>query len=314
MRRIGAIVNPLSGNGLGGHLTTWLRLRLGEQLDVLEIHEGVDIAAWARQMERFGCERILVLGGDGTIRAAAEAMVGMDVPLALVATGTNNNIARALGLPNDPHEAAEVGLVGNADWISAGRINGYFFLEGAGIGLEAELWPVGEAVVRRRFREVLDRPLAVARTVPVAVEVELEEPDFHQTVSAFTMTISNVAVTGAHLPMAPGVDIRDAALYLSIYRSMGPLGTLRTGLDLARRRAVRPEFVSRHPFLRGRLSASEPLNVHADGSLIGTMPVEIESIPRAVRVIVANPPSTTTGPADPAADQAGGGGSPVGMA
>jgi diacylglycerol kinase (ATP) len=313
MRRIGAIVNPQSGNGLGGHLTTWLRLRLGEQLDLLEIHEGVDIAAWASQMERVGCERILVLGGDGTIRAAAEAMVGIDVPLGLVATGTNNNIARALGLPNDPHEAAEVGLVGNAEWISAGRINGYFFLEGAGIGLEAELWPVGEAVVRRRFREVLDGPLALARTVPVAVEVELEEPDFHQTVSAFTMTISNVAVTGAHLPMAPGVDIRDAALYLSIYRSMGPLGTLRTGLDLARRRAVRPEFVSRHPFLRARLRASEPLNVHADGTLIGSLPVEIESIPRAVRVVV---PDTlpTTGTATAADDSARGAGSSVGTA
>ena len=78
----------------------WLRLRLGEQLDLLEITQGVDLAGWARQREALGVERILVFGGDGTFRAVADAMEGMELPLALVATGTNNNISRALGLPN----------------------------------------------------------------------------------------------------------------------------------------------------------------------------------------------------------------------
>jgi diacylglycerol kinase family enzyme len=289
MRRIGAIVNPNSGQGLGGRLERWLKLRLGEELDLLELAPGVDIPEWARHEVSLGCERILAFGGDGTFRAVAEALLGIDVRLGLVATGTNNNIARALGLPPDPHEATEIALTGSSEWISAGRINGYFFLEGAGIGLEAELWPVGEAVVRRRFREVLEGPLALARTIPAAVEIDLEDPDFHETVSAYTMTISNVAVTGAHLPLAPDADIRDPQLYLNVYRSLGPMGTLRTGFDLARKRAVRPEFVSRHPFMRGRISGSEPLNVHADGSLIGTLPVEVESIPNAIRVVVPEP-------------------------
>jgi diacylglycerol kinase (ATP) len=279
-------VNRGSGRGRGGHMERWLRLRLGEQLDLLEIAEGVDLGGWARERAALGVERILVFGGDGTFRAVAEAMEGMELPLALVATGTNNNISRALGLPDDPYEATEIGLAGSADWISAGRINGYFFLEAAGIGLEAEMWPVGEAVVRRRFRDAIEGPLAMARTVPAAVEIELEDPDFKDTVSAWTMTITNVAITGAHLPLAPDVDIRDPALYLIVYKSFGPMGTLRTGVDLARKRAIRPEFVSRYPFMRARIRASEPLNVHADGTLIGTLPIDVVAIPRAVRVVM----------------------------
>jgi diacylglycerol kinase (ATP) len=292
MRRIGAIVNPGSGSGLGGRMERWLRLRLGEELDLLEVSFGVDLGAWIRHRAGLGFERILAFGGDGTFRAVAEAMEGMELPLALIATGTNNNIARTLGLPLDPHEATEIGLAGSAQWITAGRINGYFFLEAAGIGLEADLWPVGEAMIRRRFREAIEGPLALARTVPAAVEVELEEPDFKETVSAYTMTISNVPVTGAHLPLAPDADIRDPALYLNIYRSLGPMGTLRSGMDLARGRPMRPEFVSRHPFMRARIRASEPLTVHADGSLIGTLPVEVESIPHAVRVVMPDPADT----------------------
>jgi hypothetical protein len=38
--------------------------------------------------------------------------------------------------------------------------------------------------------------------------------------------------------------------------------------------------------MRGRLRASEPLNVHADGILIGTLPVEIEAVPNAIRVVM----------------------------
>jgi diacylglycerol kinase (ATP) len=307
MGRIGAIVNPNSGQGRGGQLERWLKLRLGDELDLLELAPGVDIPAWASHEVALGCRRILAFGGDGTFRAVAEALLGIDVELGLVATGTNNNIARELELPSDPHEATEIALTGRSEWISAGRINGYFFLEGADISLEAELWPAAEAVVRRRFRDVLGGPLALARTVPAAVHIELEGPDFEETVSAYTMTISNIAITGAHLPLAPDADIRDPGLYLNVYRSMGPMGTLRTGLDLSRKRPVRTEFVSRHPFMRGRISASEPLNVHADGSLIGTVPVEVESLPDAVRV-VAPPPAhqraaaaATQGPQDAAA-------------
>jgi diacylglycerol kinase (ATP) len=286
MGRIGAIVNPNSGQGLGGRLERWLKLRLGEQLDLLELAPGVDIPGWARHEVGIGCDRILAFGGDGTFRAVAEALIGIDVQLGLVATGTNNNIARALDLPSDPHEATEIALTGRSEWISAGRVNGYFFLEGAGIGLEADIWPAAEAVVRRRFRDVLAGPLALAGTTPAAVHIELEGPDHEETVSAWTMTISNVAITGAHLPLAPDADIRDPRLFLNVYRSLGPMGTLRTGLDLSRKRPVRPEFVSRHPFLRARISASEPLNVHADGSLIGTLPIEVEALPNAIRVVM----------------------------
>jgi hypothetical protein len=70
------------------------------------------------------------------------------------------------------------------------------------------------------------------------------------------------------------------------------MGTLRSGVDLARGRPMRPEFVSRHPFMRARIRASEPLTVHADGSLIGTLPVEVQSIPHAVRVVMPDPAHT----------------------
>ena len=285
MAQIGVVLNPHSGHGAAAPMSRWLKRRLRDQLDLIEVGGDVDVATWARRRAETGYERIVVIGGDGTFRSVASALVGLEVPIGLVATGTNNNISRALGLPPDPYEATEIALAEDADWITAGRVNGYVFFEEASIGLEAQLWPVGEAFVRHRLREALDGPLALATNEPTAVDVTLTDPAYRETVAAYTMSISNIAVTGAHLPIAPGHDIREPDLWLTIYHEMGPIGMLRTIDELIHHQPVPAQFVSRHPFKRAKINAADPLPVSADGTKLGTLPIEVEAIPHAIRVV-----------------------------
>lgn len=291
MAQIAVIMNPLSGHGAAAAMSRWLKRRLRGRAELIEVTPDVDVAMWAREQARAGCERIVIIGGDGTFRSVASALVGSDTPIGLVATGTNNNISRALGLPVDPYEATEIALTEQAEWITAGRVNGYVFFEEASIGLEAELWPVGEAFVRHRVREAIEGPLAVATTEPTAVTIELSEPDYRETVAAYTMSISNIAITGAHLPIAPGHDIREPELWLTVYHQMGPVGMMRTIEQLARHQPVPAQYVSRHPFKRAKLKARDPLPVSADGTMLGTLPIDVEAIPRAIRVVFAPAPA-----------------------
>lgn len=57
-------------------------------------------------------DRLAVAGGDGTIGAVAELAGRLDVPLAVIPTGTANDFARAYGLPADPREAAALAATG----------------------------------------------------------------------------------------------------------------------------------------------------------------------------------------------------------
>lgn len=288
MSRVVVVLNPMSGHGTAAHLASWLKRRLRNDLELVEVRAGVDVGAAARRHAEAGCERVLVIGGDGTFRSVASALIGTEVPLGLVATGTNNNISRALGLPSDPYEATEVALADDSEWITAGRVNGYVFFEEASVGLEARLWPAGEAFVRHRVRELMEAPIALATNEPTAVNVELRDPDYVDTVAAYTMSISNIAVTGAHLPIAPGHDIREPDLWLTLYHGMGPVGMMRTIDELLHHAPVPAQFVSRHPFKRARVTAADPLPVCADGTPIGTLPIEVEAIVRAVRVVFAS--------------------------
>ncbi|MEU4261880.1 diacylglycerol kinase family protein [Streptomyces sp. NPDC025273] len=93
---------------------------------------------------REGTSLVVVCGGDGTIRAAAEALAGTGIPLAVVPCGTGNLLARNLGLPVKPAEALTVALRGAPHRMDLGRIEGdgmatAHFTVMSGAGLDAAM-------------------------------------------------------------------------------------------------------------------------------------------------------------------------------
>ncbi|MET9466090.1 diacylglycerol kinase family protein [Streptomyces sp. NPDC006544] len=67
---------------------------------------------------------VVVCGGDGTLRACADALAGTGIPLAVVPCGTGNLLARNLGLPMDPATALDESLSGDSYGIDVGRVRG----------------------------------------------------------------------------------------------------------------------------------------------------------------------------------------------
>lgn len=106
----------------------------------------------ARQALAEGATLLCPLGGDGTVRAVAETLIGVDAALGIVPAGTGNLLARNLGLPvrRDPAAAVRRVLLGRDRQIDVGRIavdrtgdgsdlSEHVFLIMCGLGLEAEM-------------------------------------------------------------------------------------------------------------------------------------------------------------------------------
>jgi diacylglycerol kinase (ATP) len=111
---------------------------------------GID-AAWHRvpkarmatkaveQAVEDGAEVVVVCGGDGTVRAASQALVGSTVSMAVVPAGTANLFATGLGLPTQPADIVDLIMSGSRFAIDSGVCNDLTFNVMAGTGFDAAM-------------------------------------------------------------------------------------------------------------------------------------------------------------------------------
>jgi diacylglycerol kinase (ATP) len=130
------------GKTLGGGLGE-LRAALTEagvdDVEWSEIAKSREAPKQIKRLLKHGVDRIIVWGGDGTVRRCIDAIVseGADAELAILPAGTANLLANGLGVPIDLREALGVALQGNLRTIDVGVINGECFAVMAGTGFDA---------------------------------------------------------------------------------------------------------------------------------------------------------------------------------
>ncbi|AVV48057.1 diacylglycerol kinase family protein [Streptomyces sp. ID05-04B] len=197
---------------------------------------------------RDGAELVVVCGGDGTLRAAADALAGTGVPLAVVPCGTGNLLARNLGLPLSPTDALDAALRGTPRRIDLGRIEGdalpaSHFAAMSGAGLDAAIMEHTDD----RAKSVLGWPayllagIGTLRTPRMRLTVRLDDaPALHRT--ARMVLIGNVGTVQGGTTLLPAARPDDGLLDLLLLDPRGVGGWMRALATLVRggARAPRP--------------------------------------------------------------------------
>jgi len=117
---------------------------------VLETSAADPGASLARRAVTAGAGLVFAVGGDGTVRACAEALAGTEIPLAIVARGTANLAARALRLPRRLGAALAVGFGGRERRIDLATADGMTFAAMAGLGVDAAVVAAAPAWLKSR--------------------------------------------------------------------------------------------------------------------------------------------------------------------
>ncbi len=138
------IVNPIAGNGYAGrHIDEVRQMIEVNRIDAEVVTtEGVGHATeLARDFVEKGFTYIAPVGGDGTINESAQAVVGHDdIVFAPVSMGTGNDFIQILGF-SDHFTVADwtTYFQKNTIQMDVGRCNDHYFLNGLGIGFDAEV-------------------------------------------------------------------------------------------------------------------------------------------------------------------------------
>lgn len=250
----------------------------------------------ARKAAADGMVRVLVSGGDGTVKEAAEALAGTGVSLAVLPAGTGNLLALNLGIPSDAEAAMRLALSGEAQPTDVGRANGRVFLIMAGIGADARMIRDADRNLKRRFGFLAYfaaalRNLGRPRTL-FTITVDGRCIRRH----AQTVLVANLGRITGGIELIPGADPADGQLQVAVLRArtLREFGELAWGALLGR---VRSD--DRLEIYCGReivIETDSPQPVELDGNDVGTTSrLEISVEPGALQLI--RPVESETAPA-----------------
>lgn len=139
------VINPIAGPGRTrtiGACTDLARSVLSTHQFETEVRVTTgpdDAGRFADEGVGGGVDLLVAWGGDGTVNGCASAVAGTRVPLAIVAGGSGNGLARDLGLPLNVAAALHVAATGRVRTIDAGELHGSLFFNVAGVGLDARI-------------------------------------------------------------------------------------------------------------------------------------------------------------------------------
>lgn len=293
IRRVFVVLNTSAG----GNATTDIQAAIDEiftefglNYEVYETTNAGDIPKLSRRAIEQGHDLLVAAGGDGTIAAVADALIGTSIPLGVIPAGTANVLARELGLPLDPRAACRVIAEQAATrTIDAMRIGNRHFLFQVGIGIDALMIRDTNRIHKQRFGRLAYLFTAFTRLLGFQPRRFLIETDGKRHKRrASQVLIANGGVFG--MPpyvWGPNIRLDDERLDVCVVhaRTLFDYLGLFWDLFLGRTHANRNMryYHAEHSI---RIATRKHLPVQADGELIGHTPIHVVLVPHAVTFIV----------------------------
>jgi len=284
------IFNPRSGhNARNPYLLARTRAFIAEhslEATVVLTERPRHATDLARQAVEEGCERVVAIGGDGTLNEVAAALVGTPAALGLIPCGSGNGLGRHLGIPGPGQGAFRTLLAGRVRAIDTGLANGHPFFNAMGVGFDADLSARFNQLERRGLRAYATTTLGMIFSYQPE-RYTIRSDDARVESRAFIVAVANSDQYGNDCYIAPGASVDDGLLDLTVLRP----GSLLRALPLLPRlflgRLDGTGSVARLRAERFTIERTRPGLLHTDGETHDSGAViEVSVLPRSLRVMV----------------------------
>lgn len=296
------VVNEKSGNGRGHK--AWMELEAslkerGAAYSKIAAESAAEAVRLSEErMENGGIASVVAVGGDGTAHSLLPLALKFRLPLGLVPAGSGNDMARALGLPNTPHEALEVVLRGQTRAVDVMRTNRlgdtpHYSLTCVATGLDGA---VAEDVNRSRYKRWcnrfglgqlayiigLFRMLVIFKPQTITVSVDGVPRDFPQ---GWLAAVANTSSYGGGLKICPQASPFDGHLHVCVVNGCSVLQFMLVFPTVLTGKHVRSRFVTMLKGTQISVEAPLPLLAYGDGEPAGHTPVRASVMPNQLLIL-----------------------------
>jgi YegS/Rv2252/BmrU family lipid kinase len=251
------------------------------------------LGAWILD-HRGAADLVIVGGGDGTLNAAAEALVEAGLPLGILPLGTANDLARTLEIPLNPIGASQVIAEGGTHRIDLGRVNGKHFFNVASLGLSVHVARELGVEIKRRWG-VLGYPLTLWRALGQhqSFRAQIRCNAMRARVRTIQISVGNGRHYGGGMTIAADAAIDDGMLDVV---SVAPQGLLELIVNLPAFRWGKheraPRMVRHWRCCEIEIRTVRSMPINTDGEVTTATPATIVVVPKAIEVYV---PQSFTG-------------------
>ena len=286
---IALLTNPTSGKGRGAGIVEAALPRLREagfsvrNLMGRDADEALDLA---RACVQDGVESLVVVGGDGMVHLALQAVADTETRLGLIPAGTGNDVARYFDIPRrDCAAATDVVIAGKERRVDLARIGSTYFVTVLAAGFDAIVneranemtWPKGQM----RYNLATLAELRTFKPIPYVLDIDGTQHRFE----AMMVAVGNGPSFGGGLRIAEGALLDDGLLDVVVIMPMSKPELVRTYPKLFKGTHVHHRQY-RHHHARSVTIAAPGITAYADGERVAALPLTVEVAPLALRVLV----------------------------
>lgn len=232
----------------------------------------------AKQAIEEGIDRVVAVGGDGTVNEVARGLVGSATALGIVPIGSGNGLARHLDIPLKIEKAIQFAITGKATTIDACFMNDIPFFCTAGVGFDAYVAHQFAAQGARGLKTYAKMALKSFRTYqPETYTIGYRGREFSKT--AFSITFANATQYGNNAMISPSSKTDDGLIDLVILKPF-PFGAAPIiGVRLFRGTLPNSRYIEMDTSTLFSLTSEKPLLIHFDGE-----PMQLKSNHITVRL------------------------------
>src|SRR5437773_73537 len=284
MNNTAVILNPSAGNEQARHWQERIESSVRGCPGRVTLHSA-EAEELARRATEEGFGKIVAAGGDGTVNEVVNGIVGSSAALGLLPIGTVNVFAMELGLPLRNLELCWDIIQGdNVRLVDLPSANGRFFVQLAGVGLDAQVVKETSLAFKRSFGPLscLISAAQIAARRPPRLFIESENASIDE--GSFVL-VGNGRFYGGPFPFFKHAAIDDGLFDVVVFKRLGYLEIIKYLQDVVFSSDIRvPEieyFQTRHL----RVTSEQDVPVELDGELAGSCPVDFQIQEGALRVL-----------------------------
>lgn len=231
-------------------------------------------------------DRIIAVGGDGTVNEVARGLLHTATPMGIIPKGSGNGLARHLGIHMKIDRALDQILGGTVFRMDTFTMNDHLSLNVSGIGFDGHVANLFGKGVKRGFwgytKLVLLEYLSFKE-----FDAEITFGDYSHSKKSFMIAIANASQYGNNAKVAPLASIMDQSLQLAAIKKVPTQRGFHFGYQLFTGKLATGKDYQCHSFQNGTITLPSPIAYHIDGEPCGYASFfKIELLPNSLNIVV----------------------------